>query len=280
VKKKWADLKSKGGKKEVKNRNETGNKPLIRLSIWEEEVVNFIREKKSHILDGIPGGFESGVRGGTVLDENERSGYSREDLIETETVPRPDSPTGDLHGLLRSVRPPNSTQAAAPITPISEESIYEDAADGIPHIRPVSRSSSADVRGLNRNTAPPPTTEVGSSVRNLAQPANSSINDRRVSGGRRASLPLVGSDVELFTENSIAGRKRELELAHMQYFKAQTENIKEATAKIRADKEFNEIAKRKLEFEVENLQIDKRIKLLTERKLELSVFKTEIELSR
>jgi hypothetical protein len=161
-----------------------------------------------------------------------------------------------------------------------DESLYEDASDGIPTLRPVSRSSSANLsRGTSRATGQEVMQEASTS--NQTQGANAARPGRGPgANSRRASVPIVGTDSELFSENSIAGRKRELELAHMQYFKVQTENIKEATEKIRADRQLNELAQKKLQFEVDNLQIDKRIKLLTERKLELQIFKAEIDLSR
>ena len=59
VRKKWQDLKSKAVTKKTKNDNQTGNRPCIEYSKWEEKVLDFLAKQKSNIISGIASGLES-----------------------------------------------------------------------------------------------------------------------------------------------------------------------------------------------------------------------------
>jgi hypothetical protein len=277
VKKKWQDVKSRGGRKFNKNRSATGNVQPEKLSVWEEEVVEFLRERKSFMIGGIPGGFESG--GGASLANlgeqspapSQRSLFDEvpDDILDAVRVDDPErsqTPLGDVKVLLERVK-----SSAIPISsrPTSRTSIYVDAQENLSRSP---RASNAAVEHQaadhdHRPTIPRP-------IFGVSVDGTNAITDRQ------PPRSIQGTDEELFRSGSVAGRKKELEEAHLQYFKTQTEQMRATTVKTKLDIECNELVKKKLEFEVANLEIDKRIKLLKERQLQLNIFKSEVQISR
>ena len=59
IRKKWQDLKSKSVTKKTKNDNQTGNRPRLEYTKWEEKVLDFLAKRKSNIVSGIASGIES-----------------------------------------------------------------------------------------------------------------------------------------------------------------------------------------------------------------------------
>ena len=59
IKDKWQDMKSKAISKETKNRTETGNKDPLSYTDAETRILDFLRERKSNLVEGIPEGFDS-----------------------------------------------------------------------------------------------------------------------------------------------------------------------------------------------------------------------------
>jgi hypothetical protein len=242
--------------------------------VWEEEIVAFLRERKSYRIAGIPGGFETGIpqpdpdlTSGIAADVA-RSGtditsqtviLDREVDVETNVVHPQDSPMSksEIDKLLnRFRRRAPEHDVVSPVTPTgtssmqggqsSTSTIYHDALE------------STEQPSTSRNTGRSASESAATPVR----PAN-----------------ILGTDEELFSRTSVAGRKRELDSAHLSYFKASTEQLMETTKKLKLEQEVTELARKKLKFEVSNLEIDRRIKLLKERHLELLIFKQEVELS-
>jgi hypothetical protein len=255
VKKKWQDLKSKGSMKEMKNRHGTGNRPLIKLSPWEEEVVVFLRDRKSNIIDGIPGGYEAGA-----MQTHNVPGR----LPSSTASPLP--ATGDVRVLLERVETQLGAQSVSPVTDPQDDDIETNTTTSVY----LDAEEPTELSGAVHFQAPLSTAPPSRPTATVSRPGPAVASSSRV---------IIGSDTDLFTPGSVASRKRELDQAHLEYFRAQTDQLRANTNKLRLDQEYVELSHKKLKLEMENMGLDRRIKLLKERKLSLQVFKAEVDLS-
>jgi hypothetical protein len=62
IKKKWADIRSRGLNKSVRNRSQTGNMAVEVLTYFEKDVIDFIDSKDSYLVAGIPGAVDTGSK--------------------------------------------------------------------------------------------------------------------------------------------------------------------------------------------------------------------------